>query len=286
MRLPWKRLLGQRRKTVTAMDHFAVVQDAYPDPDWHVVASLLAKSLGLPAATANRQAKRSYGFLAENLTENLAQGLHRACAEQGIATQVVPQEKVVAFPRPTRAHQIRFAADVLWIHTPDRDGERPVPWDTVALIAAARVMRTETHRRWLSDYDSRDDSSAVVSLDFAQEQAEHLADLFAALPNGQFVGFRFLSRELNYADALGEAAPDVLVNTNARLDGFRLVMSRIVAQSSKAEIPPDTIALLQGPGPGDLRSTPATNLDDFNGRNRWLLQQARLRRDADPTKTV
>ena len=63
------------------MDHFAVIQEAYPEADWHVMASLLAKSLDLPAASANRQAKHSYGFLAENLTDSLAQRLHRACAE-------------------------------------------------------------------------------------------------------------------------------------------------------------------------------------------------------------
>ena len=86
----------------TASDRFAVVQDVYQLKDWQVAAALLAEVLGLPAVTANQQARRSRGFLATKLSVSLAQQLQKACAAHGIAVQVVPQSEVfpvVKLPR-------------------------------------------------------------------------------------------------------------------------------------------------------------------------------------------
>ena len=67
----------------TLTDRFAVVQDVYQLEDWQTAAALLTEILGLPAVTARQQARKSHGYLAANLSGELAQRLRDACAERG-----------------------------------------------------------------------------------------------------------------------------------------------------------------------------------------------------------
>ncbi len=80
---------------------------------------------------------------------------------------------------------------------------------------------------------------------------------------------------LNYAEALGNLAPDVLVDANARVEGFRLLLAAIASRATQAYVSPESAALLTSLPLRDVRSVPPVNLTDFDAFNRWLLQRLR-----------
>lgn len=67
----------------TLTDRFALVQDVYQLDDWQTAAALLTEVLGLPAVAARQQTRKSHGYLAVNLTGELAQRLRRRLCRAG-----------------------------------------------------------------------------------------------------------------------------------------------------------------------------------------------------------
>ena len=111
---------------------------------------------------------------------------------------------------------------------------------------------------------------------YTEESAEYLADVFAVQLDGQVLGVRLFSRELNYSEALGDTTPDALVDANARMEGFRLLVSSIASRASQVYVPPESAALLTKSAKESAQIRASASLDDFNAVNRWLLQRRRL----------
>ncbi len=238
--------------------------------------ALLTEILGLPAVTARQHARRSRGFLATNLPGELARRLQEACAGRGLGVHVVPHSDVIPTIKPLRIHQVWIAEDALWVRATDLDAKTPLAWDTLRLIAVTRTTKKETFRHWKTTGGTGRTGPNLKVTAYTEEYAEYLADLFTIVPPGQVHGVRLVSRELNYAEALGDMTPDAVVDANARTDGFRLLLSSIAARASKAHIPPESRALLAKPARGSALMPPAAPLDDFDAYNCWLLQRLRL----------
>ena len=258
----------------TLTDRFAVVQDVYELEDWQTAAELLTEILELPAVTARKQARKSHGYLATNLPRESAQRLRDACAERGVGSQLVPQSGVIPVIKPVRTHHVRIAEDALWLGASSSDAKTLFAWDVLRLIAVTKTTKKESLRRW--ETTSIGDGESLKMTTYTEEYGEYLADIFAVPREDQVLGVRLMSRELNYSEALGNATPDALVDANARMDGFRRLLSSIAARASNAYIPPNSLAFLHNTDSRRARMPPVS-LDDFDGFNRWLLQRLRLK---------
>ncbi len=230
----------------TLTDRFVVVQDVYQLEDWQIAAGLLIEILGLPVVTARQQARKSHGYLAANLTGELAQRLRDACAEKGIAVQLVPQGDVIPVIKPTRTHRVRIAEDALWLGASGNDAKMSLGWDTLRLMAVTKTTKKESFRHWETAGGGGRTGPNLKVTTYTEDSAEYLADVFAVQLDGQVLGVRLFSRELNYSEALGDTTPDLLVDANARMDGFRLLVSSIAARATQAYVPPESVAR-QGP---------------------------------------
>ena len=257
----------------TLTDRFAVVQDVYQLEDWQTAAALLAEILGLPAVTARQQARKSHGYLAANLSGELAQRLRDACAEKGIAVQLVPLGDVIPVIKPTRTHHVRIAEDALWLGASGSDAKTSLGWDTFRLIAVTKTTKKDLFRHWETT-GSADEVKLKVTT-YTEDSAEYLADVFAVQFDGQVLGVRLFSRELNYSEALGDTTPDLLVDANARMEGFRLLILSIASRASQVYVPPESAVLLTKSAKERARTRTSASLDDFNAVNRWLLQRLR-----------
>ena len=111
---------------------------------------------------------------------------------------------------------------------------------------------------------------------YTEDFAEYLADVFAVQFEGQVFGVRLFSRELNYSEALGDMAPDVLVDSNARMEGFRLLVLCIASRAIHVYVSPESAALLTKSAKERARTRASASLDDFNAFNRWTLQRLSL----------
>jgi len=257
----------------TIKDRFAVVQDDYELENWHVAAELLTEVLGLHAVTAKQQARNSRGFLANDLPEEKAQRLRDACAERGLGVHLVPQSDVIPVIKPVRMHRVWIADDALWVRAGNLDAKTPLAWDALRLIAMTKTKVTESFQHW--ETTGVDDEVRLKVTPYTEEVTDYLADVFAFQPLGSVLGVRFMSRELNYAEALGNLAPDILVDANARMEGFRLLLSAIASRATQAYVSPESAALLTTLPLKLVRSTPPVKLNNFDAFNRWLLQRLR-----------
>ena len=259
----------------TINDRFAVVQDVYQLEDWQSAAALLIEILGLPAINARQQAKKSHGYLAADLPRALAQRLRDTCSAQGLGVHLVPQSDVIPVIKPVRMHQVWIAEDALWVRATDHDVRTSLGWDTLRLVAVTRTTKKETFRHWETTRVT--DEVNLKATTYTENYAEFTADVFAVQVHGQVLGARLLSRELNYGEALGNMAPDGLVDMNARTDGFRLLLSAIAARAPQVYVPPETAAFLTNAAKrGGARKPPPASLDGFEAFNRWTLQRLRL----------
>ncbi len=259
----------------TLTDRFAVVQDVYQLEDWQTAAALLAEILGLPAVTTRQQARKSHGYLAANLSGELAQRLRDACAEKGIAVQLVPQGDVIPVIKPTRTHHVRIAEDALWLGASGSDAKTSLGWDTLRLIAVTKTTKKDLFRHWETTGGGGRTGPNLKVTTYTEDSAEYLADVFAVQLDGQVLGVRLFSRELNYSEALGDTTPDLLIDANARMEGFRLLILSIASRASQVYVPPESAALLTKSAKERARTPPSASLDDFNAVNRWLLQRLR-----------
>ena len=258
----------------TIDDRFAVVQDNYELENWQVAARLLTEIVGVPAVSARQRTRNSHGFLASELPEELARRLRDACAENGIGVQLVPQSEVIPVIRPVRMHQVWIADDGLYVRASHLDAKISLGWDTLRLIAVTATRKKESFQHW----DTAVRGAVMVThgvTNYTEEFAEYLIDVFAFQANDQVLGVRLLSRELNYAEALGNLAPDVLVDSNARVEGFWLLLSAIASRSTQAYVSPESAALLSRLHLRIDRSAPPVNLNEFDAYNRWLVQRLR-----------
>ena len=260
----------------TIKDRFAVVQDVYQLEDWQTTAGLLAEILGLAAVTARQQAKKSHGYLATNLSGELAQRLRDACAERGIGVQLVPQSEVIPVIRPVRTHHVRIAEDALWFGATGSDAKTSLGWNTLRLIAVTKTTKKDLFRHWETTGGGGREEVKLKVTAYTEESAEYLADVFAVQFDGQVLGVRLFSRELNYSEALGTLTPDALVDANARMEGFRLLVSAIASRASQVYVPPESAALLTKSAKESAQIRATASLDDFNAVNRWLLQRRLL----------
>lgn len=260
----------------TLTDRFAVVQDVYEREAWETAAALLTEILGLPVVTARQQAKKSHGYLAANLLQALAQRLRDACAARGIGVELVPQGDVIPVIKPVRVHHVRIAEDALWLGATGSDANTSLGWDTLRLIAVTKTTKKELFRHWeTTDGGGRDEVKLKVTA-YTEDSKEYLADVFAVQVDGQVFGVRLSARELNYSEALGDSAPDGLVDANARMDGFRQLLSSIITRATRAYVPPESQALLAKSVKERAQIRASASLDNFNAVNRWLLQRLRL----------
>jgi hypothetical protein len=79
---------------------------------------------------------------------------------------------------------------------------------------------------------------------------------------------------------LGNLAPDAVVDANARMDGFRLLLSSIAARATRVYIPPESLARLTKTARESARTPASASLNAFDACNRWLLQRLRLKNGA------
>jgi len=162
--------------------------------DWQTAAALLTEILGLPVVTARQQAKKSHGYLAANLSGELAQRLRDACAGRGIGVQLVPQGNVIPVIKPVRMHRVRIAKDALWLGATGSDTKTSLGWNTLRLIAMTKTTKKESFRHWETTSGAPDEVRLKVTA-YTEDYAEYLADVFAVQPAGQVLGVRLFSRE-------------------------------------------------------------------------------------------
>ncbi len=284
------------------MSQFAVVQDVYAFDRWQAAAQILSELLGLHPTEANQRARRSRGFLAENLNRDTAEQIRQACEAQGLPTHVVAQAEVVTLPTLTRVHQLWIADDALWIcqsHLGDRES---IDWQGILLMAAHHVVKTESFHRWSTGYRMGTADPQLKVKQYSKDYVEHVADVFGSSRDGVLMRLRIGSRELNYQEAIGGAAPEPQtpqtgesqqrrhqqafgfdpgnprVVPDTQFDKFRLVLARIHARAVRAYVPPETLVLLGGAPLPDRPLYDLSSLEEFDAYNRWLLETMRTQR--------
>jgi hypothetical protein len=256
-------------------DRFSVVQDDYELKNWQTASELLTKIVGLPPAPARLKARKTRGFLATDLPAEVAQRLRDACVERGIEVELVPQNEIIPMIKPVRMHQVWITEDALCVRAGSWDAMVPLGWETVRLVALAKMTRTDSFQHWEMAGDL--DAVNLKVTPYVEESAEYLADVFAFQPDGSVLGARLISRELNYSEALGNLAPDILNDANARLEGFRLLLSAIVARAVHAYVPSNSAALLAKLLSRAAKTFPRAKMNEFDAMNRWHLQRLRMK---------
>jgi hypothetical protein len=283
------------------MGQFTVVQDVYAFDHWQAAAQVLTEVLGLHPITANQRARKSGGFLAENLERDTAEQIQQACEAQGLATHVVAATEVVALPTLTRVHELSIAEDALWICQSTLGDRQPIDWQSILLMTAYHVVKTESYHHWSTSGPHMGGSEWQLKTEkYSKDYVEHVADIFGSSPDGTFLRLRVGSRELNYQEALGPGTsvsqlpetgelherkhqqaygadptnPRVVPDT--RLGNFRLVLARIHARAVRAYVPPETLVLFGGAAEANCRLYDLPTLEEFDAYNRWLLQKMRI----------
>ncbi len=294
------------------MSQFAVVQAVYAFERWQAAAAILTDVLGLHPTEANQRARRSRGFLAENLDGPTAERIQQACQAQGLPTRLVAQAEVAALPTLTRIHQVWIAEDALRICRTPLSPQEPIAWAGIRMLAAYHVLKSETFQHWTTGgFRAGGGDPQLKVKQYSKDYVEHVADLFGPASDGGLMRLRLGSRGLNYQEALGVAglspsAPVPVPQTgdspifsaigqagiggsfgpqksgqspipDTQLDHFRLVLARIHARAVNAYVPPETLVLLGGPPPPDHRLNDLTSLEEFDAYNRWLLQGLGIR---------
>jgi hypothetical protein len=262
---------------IMAVDRFAVIQDVYELKDWQIAAALLTETCMWPVVTANQRARRSHGYLADNLEWDSARRLQEACAARGLIVHVVPQDEVIPVIKPVRTYRIWIADDALWVRANDRDEKTSLPWDTLRLLVATKTTKTESFLRWTTmASDGGEEGLALKLIPYTDDYTEYMAHVFAISPQGQVSDIRLFSRRLNYAEALGNMAPDAMADANARREGFRLLLGVLAKHAPGVYIPQESQALLATPPPGGTPKLPSTSPSEFDAYARWLFQRLLL----------
>ncbi len=258
------------------MSQFAVVQGRYEFTDWEMVAQILTEVLGMHPTMAKQRARRPRGFLAEKLDGDMALRLHRVCRRSGLVTYVVREGDVVTLPKPVRIHALWIADDALWYRRGPTGRKSSLAWDGIVLMAAYEMVRKESFYRWSAQYSSAGHNSELHADEYWKDYKEYVADVVGLGAGGGMVRLRLESRGLNYQEALGADAPDILHRKNAQDDGFRLVLARIHGHSPKVSVPPETLVVLGGTVEAKERLYELPRIEEFEAYNRWLLQMMRL----------
>lgn len=263
-----------------AIPGFAVIQDAYDPERWHDIAEVLVEVLRVYRGDANSRAKRSPGFVADGLNDVQARQVQLACAAKGIATHIVQPPDVVVLPKPLRVHELWIVDNGLWVRLSQTGPRESVAWNSIGLIAVLPTTKTEKYHKWKTSARGvgKNIQYDLEVTNYSEDSAEWLADVIAAAPEGGLARYRLMSREINYAEALGTDMPDRNVQSDWRWNCFRLLIARIGDHAPQAQFPPETLQLLgRGQHPRCPNPSPHGQ-DDFDAYNRWLLQKARIER--------
>ena len=150
-------------------------------------------------------------------------------------------------------HQVWIAEDALRLGATGLDAKMLLGWNTIRLIAITTTTRKESFQHW----DTANRKVEVVTrrvTTYIEEFAECLADVFALQPHGEVLAVRLMSRELNYSEALGDMTPDALVDSDARMNRFRVLVSSIAARATQVYVPPESQAILTNAARGSART--------------------------------
>ena len=198
----------------------------------------------------------------------------RLCRTGAWGRKLVLQSDVIPVVRPVRMHHVRIAEDALWLGATGSDAKTLLGWDMLRLIAVTKTTKTEMFRHWETK-GSRAEVKLKVTA-YTEDYAEYLADVFAVQPDRQVLGVEALLAGVELFRSLGNTAPDALVDANARMEGFRLLVLSIASRASQVYVPPESAALLTKSAKERAQTPASASLDDFNAVNRWLLQRLHL----------
>jgi hypothetical protein len=281
------------------VDTCAVIQEEYRPLEVTAIAPILAELLGLVPFDAVKQVREAHGIIAAGLPPDRATRLKARLEQAGIAVRIIPQGTVVRIGKPRIVRLVEIGAAALGVVWGYAGAPEPLPWDNIHLLTAGAIMVTETGPA-PAPKKRRKPGISVTSIAadcilpglgnvvrahqpagrpqggparvVTSTHSQHLLDLFALGGGGEFLHIRMQSRDLYYDRILGaEAGRDFYAN-------FRLVATAIAAKAVRAQVSPETLALLQPPDrrPADAADPDFGDLNEFTQYNRWLLQMMQV----------
>jgi hypothetical protein len=262
------------------MDRFVVMLSDYELADWQVAAEILIDALGMFPATARKCARNLRGFLAESVDREQAEKLQRTCEARGLSTYLVQQQDMVAIPSPNQVCELWICDDNLWLRHGYAGPRMAIRWDSIVLITACLARKTESYRHWstsggkpLQDNIPQTDGPCLRITEYTEDSAEFLADVFAMSSDKDLVWFRLGSRKISFKEVL---KLDAHLSPGARLENFRLLVTKICAKAVNARIPSETKALIECAPRNKRRFRALRDPVEFQAFNRWALQKLRI----------
>lgn len=120
---------------------YAVIQDSLEAPDREALRRAFAGVPGLTAADADILGKDAFGILVKGKSEQEAEAIQGALRTQGIATVVVPENRLPELPPTKFVKQLECRPEALTLCDAVGRGF-PVEWGHLMLIAAGSVQET------------------------------------------------------------------------------------------------------------------------------------------------
>jgi len=118
------------------------MQTELDPPTAEQLKTVFAQVPELTALDAAGMGRDSFGVLARGFEQAQAEAMQSALAEQGVASEVVPESSLAELPPPQKLSRVEFTPEALQV---DNLVGRvvAVPWTEILLIAAGRIRLTE-----------------------------------------------------------------------------------------------------------------------------------------------
>lgn len=259
---------------------FAVVANEFTPFDFDELTDVFRESLGLAAYDARHRARRARGIIAENVNAAEAAAVETRLGKERVC--IVRQEGIPDLRRPRTVRRVRFEPGSLDVNAGFGEDFDELPWDRVVLVSCGVVhVEEQVVEEGIDTFTGGGEDEGPLRWRSSVRQEvrdDVLADVFARTTGPpDFVHFRMTPQGLVYSEILGERAafnPDANAR-EASFENFRTVLAIVGRRAKKADVTPQTIALVADElgwmsPPVDARFDDEA---DFLAYNRWWLSK-------------
>jgi len=247
---------------------YAVLQTDLHPPPFELLRRAFRAVPFLTDLDAHTLAQDGYGILIRRLSQENAGALQLALRNQGMETELVPEQNLPTLPAGKQVHRLDYSLEALLIYDPGGRGF-PLPWGHIYMIAAGKVRLNEfrtvesRRRRWVSSESG--DMDWVTDTRRREERTDRL--VMEIILSGAVMRYSVVAEHFNYA-YLGERM------RRSSEENFALLTQDLMARAPHAILNRGAYYLRDQAT--DPMSYPTRNA--FNEEIIWLLWRAQATR--------
>ena len=208
---------------------YAVLQTDLSPPPVDLLRRAFRSVPFLTDLDAHTLSQDGYGILIRRLSQENAASLQLALRNQGLETELVPEQKLPGLPAGKQVHRVDVTPQALHIYDP-AGRSFPLEWGHLAMIAAGKVRLNEfrtvesRRRRWATREGEPD---WVTETRTREERTERL--VLELILSGAVLRYSLVGDHFNYA-YLGERL------RRTADENFALLVQDLIARAPHATI--------------------------------------------------